>query len=99
MANRTIFYRFHIWLSWIIGLQILIWIATGLFMALSPIETVRGEHLMRKVEAVDLRGATVQPPAAILARETRTVQRVVLKTWLGRPTYELHYADGRAAMV
>lgn len=99
MARRTIFYRFHIWLSWIIGLQILIWVATGLFMALSPIETVRGEHLVRKPAAVDLRGATVRPPAAIVARETRPVERLTLKTWLGRPTYELHYSDGRAAMV
>ena len=99
MTRRTTFYRFHIWLSWIVGLQILIWVATGLFMALSPIETVRGEHLMRKAQAVDLRGATVLPPAAVLARETRPVQHLMLKNWLGRPAYEIHYAGGGAAMV
>lgn len=99
MAYRTIFYRFHIWLSWIIGLQILIWIATGLFMALSPIEMVRGEHLVRKPEAVDLRVTPVRSPPEILRAEKRAVDRLVLKTWLGQPTYELHYADGRAAMV
>lgn len=99
MAHRTIFYRFHIWLSWIIGLQILIWIATGLFMALSPIEMVRGEHLVRKPEAVDLRANAVRSPGEILRAEKRSVEKLVLKIWLGQPTYELHYADGHAAMV
>jgi hypothetical protein len=99
MTRRTAFYRFHIWLSWIVGLQILIWIATGLFMALSPIETVRGEHLVREAPAVDLRGASIRAPAAVLTRETRAVERLTLKTWLGRPTYEIRYADGRAAMI
>ena len=99
MTRRTIFYRFHIWLSWIIGLQILIWVATGLFMALSPIETVRGEHLVRTPEAVDLRGTSVRAPADILRGEKRVVDKLVLKTWLGQPTYEIHYADGRAGMV
>lgn len=99
MARRTVLYRFHIWLSWIVGLQILIWVATGLFMALSPIETVRGEHLVRKAEAVDLRGASLRTPTDVLRGEKRVVDRLVLKTWLGQPTYEIHYADGGAAMV
>lgn len=99
MTRRLLFYRFHIWLSWIVGLQILIWIATGLYMAASPIETVRGEHLVREVPATDLRGTPVRPSAEVLARETRAVERLALKTWLGRPAYEIRYADGRAAMI
>lgn len=99
MAKRVLFYRFHIWLSWIVGLQIVIWVATGLFMALSPIETVRGEHLARKPETIDLRGVPVLLPGEIAAREKKPVERLLLKTWLGRPTYEIHYADGRAALV
>jgi uncharacterized iron-regulated membrane protein len=99
MSKRVLFYRFHIWLSWIVGLQIIIWIATGLFMALSPIETVRGEHLVRKPASVDLRTASILPAATVIARETKPVERLLLKTWMGRPTYEIHYADGRAAMV
>ena len=100
MATRTTFYRLHIWLSWIVGLQVVIWIATGLFMALSPIEEVRGERLAKKPETLDLRGVDrLLPPAAVVARETKPVERLLLKTWVGRPTYEIHYADGHAAMV
>ncbi len=99
MAKRLLFYRVHVWLSWFVGLQIVIWVATGLFMAASPIETVRGEHLARKPETIDLRGVTVQLPGDIAAREKKPVERLLLKTWLGRPTYEIHYAGGGAALV
>lgn len=37
--------RWHIWLGWIVGLPILMWTVTGLFMVARPIDTVRGEHL------------------------------------------------------
>lgn len=37
--------RWHIWLGWVVGLPLLMWTATGLFMVLRPIEEVRGEHL------------------------------------------------------
>lgn len=99
MTLRRPVYRIHVWLSWIIGLQILIWVATGLFMTASPIETVRGEHLRREPVGLDLRDADTLPPSEILRREKRAVERLTLKTWLGQPTYELHYADGRAALI
>jgi hypothetical protein len=99
MTARRPLYSIHIWLSWIVGLQILIWMATGLFMTAWPIERVRGEHLKREREAVDLRGAAVLPPADILRREERAVETIMLKTWAGQPTYELRYADGGAALV
>lgn len=35
----------HLWLGFAVGLQVLIWLGSGLFMVLFPIETVRGEHL------------------------------------------------------
>jgi hypothetical protein len=99
VALRPTLHKIHIWLSWIVGLQIILWVASGLFMAFTPIETVRGEHLAKKVEAIDLRGQAVLPPMQAIAKEKRAVERVTLKTWLGRPTYELRYADGGAGMV
>jgi len=38
--------RWHVWLGWIVGLPILLWVVTGLAMVAKPIEEVRGEALL-----------------------------------------------------
>ena len=37
--------KWHIWLGWLVGVPIVMWLASGLFMTLKPIEEVRGNHL------------------------------------------------------
>ena len=52
MASKSFMQRFakwHIWLGWLVGFPILMWMATGLFMAAKPIEEVRGNHLRVEV--------------------------------------------------
>ncbi len=39
------FAKWHIWLGWLVGVPILMWTLTGLFMVAKPIEEVRGNHL------------------------------------------------------
>lgn len=39
--------RLHKWLALIVGVQVALWVVSGLFMTLYPIERVRGEHLTR----------------------------------------------------
>lgn len=48
MAQQSFMQRFarwHIWLGWLVGVPIVMWTASGLFMVIKPIEEVRGEHL------------------------------------------------------
>lgn len=45
------FARWHIWLGWLVGVPILMWTVTGLFMVARPIDQVRGETL--RVERPD----------------------------------------------
>lgn len=48
MARQSMMQRFarwHVWLGWLVGIPILMWLVTGLFMVARPIEEVRGEHL------------------------------------------------------
>nr|WP_298928783.1 PepSY domain-containing protein [uncultured Erythrobacter sp.] len=46
MANAMrLLAKWHIWLGWLVGVPIVMWIATGLFMVSKPIEEVRGNHL------------------------------------------------------
>lgn len=44
MKHRS-FIRWHIWLGWLIGVPLILWTASGLFMVSRPIEEVRGNHL------------------------------------------------------
>ncbi len=47
------FARWHIWLGWLVGFPLLMWTVTGLFMALKPIEEVRGDDLRAKPPVID----------------------------------------------
>jgi uncharacterized iron-regulated membrane protein len=57
------FAQWHIWLGWIVGLPILMWTVTGLWMVARPVEEVRGEHLRRAEAVVD--PARIRMPANI----------------------------------
>lgn len=46
--------RWHIWLGWLVGVPIVMWLASGLFMVLKPIDEVRGDHLRVAVEQAPL---------------------------------------------
>jgi uncharacterized membrane protein YkoI len=46
------FRKVHRWLGVLMALQIIAWMASGLYFALFPIETIRGEHLLSQPEAL-----------------------------------------------
>ncbi|AWW75130.1 hypothetical protein CD351_11895 [Erythrobacter sp. KY5] len=57
MAKTSIMRRlakWHIWLGWLVGVPIVMWTATGLFMVAKPIEEVRGNHLRLSTEEAAL---------------------------------------------
>lgn len=80
--------RWHVWLGWLVGVPLLLWTASGLFMASFPIDMVRGEHL--KAEAPALPG--FRPVVPIL--EGRPVQTLTLSQQAGTPVWLVDYADG-----
>jgi hypothetical protein len=53
--------RTHIWLGWLVGVPLLLWTATGLFMVARPIEELRGVHLKAEALPLDLAGPIVVP--------------------------------------
>lgn len=90
MARRTLMHRlarWHVWLGWIVGLPILMWTATGLFMVLRPIEEVRGESLRRAP-------APMQTEGLLLPRLRGPVKRLALVEVNGAPSWAVTYANG-----
>ena len=81
--------KWHIWLGWIVGIPILMWMVTGLFMASKPIEEVRGNHLRNEVAAQPL----VLPDSEIAASSSNLKEmRAVMQE--GRPVAILTTMDG-----
>ena len=50
-ALRRKFRTLHRWAGWVLGVQVLLWFLSGLFMTLPPIERVRGAHLLAETKA------------------------------------------------
>lgn len=52
----------HKWLALIVGVQMLFWVASGLFFALYPIERVRSEHRIAEAEQAGLDVSALRAP-------------------------------------
>lgn len=78
--------RMHKWLSLIIGLQVLIWMTSGLVMSALPIERVRGEHLVdRKAQQSPIAGiSAVRPLGELLSTIPGPVEELTLRMHHGR---------------
>ncbi len=57
----------HKWLALIVGVQVLFWVASGLFFAIYPIERVRSEHRIAEFEQVGLDVGALRSPTELAA--------------------------------
>jgi hypothetical protein len=100
MRARAWFNRLHFWLSAVVGVQVLIWVATGLFFAANPIDQVRGAHLRKDPPLAAIAWERVKTPPEIAAAAVggSTVD-IQLRMLDGAPTYVVRAADGPSALV
>lgn len=104
------FARWHIWLGWLVGVPILMWTLTGLFMVARPIDDVRGTTLRIEAEPEPLTlpgAAPEQGPVkemhafmqrgravSLVTLMDGSVRRYELAT--GKPIPEVSAAEARA---
>lgn len=93
--------RWHIWLGWLVGVPIVMWLATGLLMVSRPIEHVRGDHLRVKAEPAPLvlPGSVLATREAALKEMRVTMQggrAVAILTTLAGETRRVDFATGAA---
>ena len=93
--------RWHIWLGWLVGVPIVLWLASGLFMTVRPIDEVRGEHLRRALPTAPLviPDSTLADPQAQL-KELRVVMQdgraIAILTGLDGAVRRVDFASGAA---
>lgn len=94
MKLRRNLRRYHIWLGWLVGVPLLIWTASGLFMAARPIEAVRGEALIADPPPI---AGGVRPVAPVIG--PRPVRTIELHQRAEGPRWLIRYADGGSRLA
>lgn len=88
MTYRSI-HKWHIWLGWLVGVPLILWTASGLFMVARPIDEVRGEHLRNEPLML---ASSASPVAPLLSG--RSVEKLTLEQRAGGPVWIVQYQGG-----
>ncbi len=97
MTFKAVVQRVHLWAGLLLGIQVLLWMASGVVMSVFPIELVRGETSAFVSEPVALDAQAFASPGGIIA-QAEGVTSVELRRFMGRPVYLAKWPSGAAAM-
>ncbi|HYE48009.1 MAG TPA: hypothetical protein VEB20_00350 [Azospirillaceae bacterium] len=89
LARKT-----HKWLALLIGIQALVWAASGLYMVAVPIGIIHGDHLVHAHGDAALPLDQVRIGIAEVRRSHGEVRSIRLKSLLGTPYYVVEKAGG-----
>lgn len=80
--------RTHKWLALFIGLQVVLWTATGMYMVAVHIDYIHGDHLVRNPAVPIYDPEKLTSPADVIAKAPEASE-VRLQTLLGRPVWRV----------
>lgn len=85
--SDTFVRRLHRWLALFVGLQLLLWTGTGVYMTSIDIDIIHGDHLVKQKKFPSLKSANydeLRTPPSLPETEEITFQH-----WLSRPVYKI----------
>lgn len=95
--------KWHKWLALTVGVQVLLWTASGLFMSFVPIETVRSEDVIEKNVPMFLENLghyiSLEGAAKSLKSDFGKIEEAKLRHLLNLPVYEFKNNLGVIALV
>jgi uncharacterized iron-regulated membrane protein len=80
--------RAHKWIGLVIGVQALLWMISGLYMVVVPLEVIHGDHLAH-VPTERLNPANIRIAQASLHERYPGITAVRMKNLLGKEVYEI----------
>jgi uncharacterized iron-regulated membrane protein len=86
MNAKALIQRIHLWSGLILGVQVLLWMASGVVMSWFPIELVRGETSAFNAPETPLDAQTYASPGGVIARAEGATS-LELRRFLGQPVY------------
>ncbi|MBA3511261.1 PepSY domain-containing protein [Sphingomonas sp.] len=85
MRTRVIARKTHKWLGLLVGLQVVIWSLTGLYMTAIHLDIIHGDHLIREAHPKPADVSQLRDPVAVAANYGGEGARL---TWVrNRPAY------------
>lgn len=100
MRLKRAFLSVHKWIGLVVGIQVVLWMLSGLVMAVLPIETVRSEHNIAEQPQVYLEGlGPLAPLDSAIAAAGGNAVSAMLTTVAGDPVYEIKKADGTTVLA
>ena len=87
----------HKWLALVVGLQVVIWTLTGLYMTVVHIDVIHGDHFVRTPDPRPISLEGLVEPATLPARFPG-LRSLRLERWMDRPVYIVE-ASGGAALI
>lgn len=97
MRTHVIARKTHKWLGLFIGLQVVVWSLSGVYMTVVHIDTIHGDHLVREASSHGIDAGDLQDPLALAAREEASGIRLA---WVDeRPIYVTEGPSGERAFA
>jgi len=85
----------HKWLGLFVGLQVLIWLGTGLYMVLVDIDFIHGDPLVRNMQKTVLVPDLSMPGIASLREQYQDATKISLRPVMGKTFYGVTTVDHR----
>lgn len=95
MIFKTLIQRLHLWVGLVLGVQVMLWMLSGVIMSWFHITLVRGETNSLKAPPHELAAEAYASPGGVIA-QTPGATSVELRTLGGRPVYEVRSFNGSA---
>ncbi len=94
MKTTRLIRKIHKLTAAVVGIQLLLWVVSGLYMTAVPIDIVRGNHLVQSQPQEALNADGIKTPAEIMAT-VDGVKKLELATIRGKAVYLISSANGR----
>ncbi len=95
--NLLLLRQIHRWLGLIAAIQLLIWMGSGLFFSLIPIEEIRGTHLVEKAAVFRLGHVKLVSPSSLVSQHqelsTVNLNQVRIQQRLNTPIYIVNIVE------
>ena len=85
--------RVHKWLALFVGIQAVIWTATGMYMVAVHIDTIHGDHLVHRPVSSPVALEAFVSPATLVTTDPNA-REVRLQRLLDRPVWRVESRDG-----